>query len=66
MIYIYTVLFATTAISAQGKYHFVTSKKVAYLKTRNANLEKALRKWNGTEGEAFKYHYNTVDLNDDS
>jgi hypothetical protein len=65
LIYIYIVLFAAMPLLAQRNYQFITSKKVAYLKTRNANLEKALRKWNRADGEAFTYHYNTVDLNGD-
>lgn len=69
LILICLISFAATQISAQAKWQFVTSKKVAFLKTRDPNLEKALRKWNGGDGgsssEPFRYHYNTIDLNGD-
>lgn len=64
--FVFAVLFSTT-LKAQQKWQFATSKKVVYLKTPDESLEKALRKWNETDvSENLRYHYNTVDLNDDS
>ena len=63
--FVIAVLFSTTII-AQQKWQFVTSEKVAYLKTPDESLEKVLHKWNeNAASEDLRYHYNTVDLNSD-
>lgn len=53
-------------VEAQKSPEPVITKKVAYLKTRDKQLEKAIRKWNGTDSaDEVRYHYNKVDLNGD-
>lgn len=60
------LLAVSLPVGAQQKWRFVTSKKVAYLKKRDAALEKAIRQLEQVEpGEEVRYHYNTVDLNGD-
>lgn len=60
----FLILLDETFVFGQKTGKPSVAKKVEYLKTPDARLEKALRKW--SEGDtAFRYHYNKVDLNAD-
>lgn len=51
---------------AQRKDNPKITKKIGYLKTRDYQLETALRSWSkGSSDEEIYYFYNTVDLNGD-
>lgn len=53
---VYSQKFSTPAIT----------KKVEYSKTRDEQIEKALRLWRGNDdSDKIRYHYNKVDLNGD-
>ncbi len=52
--------------SAQRKHEPTIIKEIHYLKTRDKQLEAAMRKWNGADTtDDIRFHYNKVDLNGD-
>ncbi len=64
LVFIVSFFFYNGSAYAQKSVEPAITKKVGYLKTRDKQLEKAIRKWNGEDNaDKIRYHYNKVDLN---
>lgn len=62
---IISLLVLNDSAAAQKISEPTITKKIGYLKTRDKQLETAIRKWNGTDADEIRYHYNKIDLNGD-
>jgi len=63
---IITIFILNNLADAQKSSEPIITKKVGYSKTRDKQLDEAIRKWNGADGtDEIRYHFNKVDLNGD-